>query len=112
MSQPSVEPERLRALIDDGAQPTILDVRSAREYANGHVPGAVNIPFWRVATASIPASVDDPIVVYCGHGPRAAFALMLLSRRGFTRVACLRGHMSKWREAGRPEERGPRGSAG
>ncbi len=105
MSQPSVEPERLRELIVSGSRPITLDVRSRREYESGHVPGAVHIPFWKIPTATIPASVEDPIVVYCGHGPRASLALALLRRRGFRRVACLRGHMAKWREAGGPEER-------
>ncbi len=103
---PDVSAQRLRDLIEGGAQPIILDVRSAREYENGHVPGAVHIPFWKIATAAIPATADDPIVVYCGHGPRAMLALVLLARRGYKRVACLQGHMSKWRGAGWPEERG------
>ena len=88
--------QRLRELIDAGAAPVILDVRSRLEYANGHVPGAVHIPFWRAATSDIPASPEDPIVVYCGHGPRASIARALLQRRGFTRVACLAGHMARW----------------
>jgi rhodanese-related sulfurtransferase len=106
-----MEAERLRELIDAGAQPLVLDVRSSREYAHGHVPGALHIPFWRIATSSISASVEDPIVVYCGHGPRAMVAAAVLRRRGFRRVECLAGHMSKWRQSGLPEEcSGVRGS--
>lgn len=85
----------------------ILDVRSAAEFAAGHIPGSMNIPFYAVPwrAAELSARPEDPIVVYCGHGPRAQLARAALRARGFTRVACLAGHMSKWREAGYPEER-------
>lgn len=99
-----MDANRLRELIDAGAAPVILDVRSGSEYAQGHVPGALNIPFWRIPAADIPASLDDPLVVYCGHGPRAWIARGLLRRRGFRRVASLAGHMGNWRRAGLPEE--------
>ena len=87
--------------------PVILDVRSAAEFAAGHIPGSINIPFWAVPWRARELGVrsDDSIVVYCGHGPRAHLARAALRARGFSRIACLAGHMSKWREAGYPEER-------
>ena len=87
--------------------PVILDVRSAGEYAAGHIPGSTNIPFWAVPwrAGELGARLDDPVVVYCGHGPRAHLARAALRARGFTRIACLAGHWVKWREAGYPEER-------
>jgi rhodanese-related sulfurtransferase len=39
-----VEPEQLRSLVAQGAGATIVDVRSAEEFAAGYVEGAVNIP--------------------------------------------------------------------
>ncbi len=97
----------LWARIDSGTAPVILDVRSEREFADGHVPGAVRVPFWRVSAriAQIPAAKDEELVVYCGHGPRALIAGRALGRRGFTRVVYLEGHFSTWRRDGRPEER-------
>jgi len=99
-----MDPRRLLELIEAGAPPAIIDVRSAREYARGHVPGAVNIPFWRILAADIPASPEQPVVVYCGHGPRASIARGLLRRRGFRRVTSMAGHMVEWRATGLPEE--------
>lgn len=98
----------LEALIRAGTAPPILDVRSAREFAGGHVPGAMHIPFWRVSArvADVLASRNDELVVYCGHGPRALIAGRALRRHGFTRLAFLDGHFSTWRRDGRPEERG------
>ena len=63
----------LLALIQAGAAPTIIDVRSRREFQQGHVPGARLLPFWKLMSASqkIEASSEDLLVLYCGHGPRA-----------------------------------------
>lgn len=87
--------------------PVLLDVRSAAEFAAGHIPGSINIPFWAVPwrAGELAVQPDDPIVVYCGHGPRAGLACAALRARGFTRIACLAGHWAEWREAGYPVER-------
>lgn len=102
-----VAPRKLMADIAARAAPTILDVRSGWEFRRGHAPGAIHIPFWTIQghLSRIPGSVDDPIVVYCGYGPRAWMAGALLRRRGFRRVMYLAGHMHGWRRAGLPEER-------
>lgn len=103
-----LHPDTLRADIERGSAPVILDVRSPAEFATGRIPGAVNVPFWRVLLGGDPPlpSPDHRIVVYCGHGPRATLAAAALRRRGFTRVACLAGHMTEWRRRGLPQERG------
>ena len=100
--------DELNALLGERNDAVVLDVRSAAEYAAGHIEGAVHIPFWAVPGRSgkLRAAADHTIVVYCGHGPRALFARWALRRRGFTRVACLAGHMAQWRREGRPEVRG------
>jgi rhodanese-related sulfurtransferase len=95
----------LLARILAGTAPTILDVRSSGEFTRGHVPGALHIPFWKLLSrASVPTSLDDPLVVYCEHGPRARLAGAALRRRGFKRVFYLEGHMAQWRRAGLREE--------
>ncbi len=101
-----VDPRELLDRIASRTPPAVLDVRSRAEYAAGHIPGSIHIPFWAVLwrTGELGAAADDPIVVYCGHGPRAQLARAALRRRGFTRVACLAGHMSGWRRKGYPEE--------
>ena len=99
--------DQLEARLRAGTAPAILDVRSAREFAGGHIPGAVHIPFWRVSArvAEVPAGADDELVVYCGHGPRALIAGRALRRHGFTRLVYLAGHYSAWHREGRPEEK-------
>jgi rhodanese-related sulfurtransferase len=102
----SVTPDVLMQQIGAGTAPVIVDVRSATEYADGHVPGAIHLPFWRVGRhwRKLPPLRELPIVVYCGHGPRAYIAGAALRRRGFSRVVYLAGHMKKWREMNLPLE--------
>lgn len=99
--------EALAARIAAGTAPAILDVRSALEFARGHVPGAQHIPFWslpvRVGELSVPKT--EELVVYCGHGPRAWMAGAVLRQAGFGHVSYLAGHFDAWRAAGGPEER-------
>jgi rhodanese-related sulfurtransferase len=102
-----ISARELLGRIDGGMAPVILDVRSRAEFASGHVPGARHIPFWgiarRIGELSVPANGE--LVVYCGHGPRALIAGRALKRNGFTRIAYLEGHFSKWRSAGFREEK-------
>ena len=67
----------------------ILDVRSAVEYAGGHVPGTVNVPLNQVPTLDMPK--DTPLFLYCQSGARSARGCRALEKLGFTRVANLGG---------------------
>lgn len=82
-----------------GTAPLVLDVRSKHEFDAGHVPGAIHLPFWQVGRRwqKLAPMRDLPIVVYCGHGPRAYIAGAALKRRGFSHIVYLAGHMKKWR---------------
>ena len=93
--------------IRQGERLVVLDVRSAGEFAAGHVPGAVNVPYTSViaGSAKVPAKKSQTLVLYCGHGPRAWMAGQALRLRGFNNIAYLRGHMAAWRRSGLPEER-------
>lgn len=96
----------LRAAIDAPRAPLVLDVRTPEEYASGHLPGARNVPIDQLParTGELTAYRDQPLVVYCERGPRAAKAALELAAAGFTSVRSLAGHMSAWREAGLPTE--------
>jgi rhodanese-related sulfurtransferase len=102
----SIRPQDLLELIDAGRSPIVLDVRSREEFTGGHVPGAVHFPFLhaRDRLVPVPASPNEEIVVYCGHGPRAWIAGAALRRRGFSRVRYMKGHMYGWKKRGLREE--------
>jgi hydroxyacylglutathione hydrolase len=84
--------------------PVILDVRSRREYAAGHIPGAVHIPYEELAgrLGELDGDKGAEVVVYCQTGPRALLAEDVLVRAGYTNVRNLEGHMRSWRRAGYP----------
>jgi len=86
--------------------PLILDVRSPREYAAGHVPGAVNIPHTELAgrLAELGIGKSDEVVVYCLGGQRASLAEQVLAKAGYTRVLDLEGQMRAWQQRGYPTE--------
>jgi rhodanese-related sulfurtransferase len=87
----------------------VVDVRSGFEFRRGHVPGAVHLPFWVAGFRPLRTpGPSTPVVVYCGHGPRAWIARTLLRWRGAAHVRLLDGHMAGWRRAGRPEVAGRR----
>jgi len=59
-----VDPAQLRRLLDDGAQ--LVEVLPEQEYAEEHLPGAVNIPLKRLdAQAAEALDRARPVVVYC-----------------------------------------------
>jgi len=68
------------ALQAEGA--TVLDVRRATEFAEGHLDGAINIAHTRLLPRIAEVPEGDPILVYCRTGERAASAQSVLARMG------------------------------
>jgi phage shock protein E len=68
--------------------PLWIDVRSADEYADGHLDGAVNIPYDEIATRISELTRDKKraIRLYCGVGVRAQVAKFALEAQGFEQV--------------------------
>jgi len=99
-----VEPAALLVEIDAGRAPTIVDVRTRREYDAGHVPGAVHIPFYAVFAHEdeLPIPRERTVVVYCAHGPRAGVAKLALWLAGYEDIRYLDGHMGGWKARGLP----------
>ena len=85
---------KARELVQAGA--TLLDVRTAGEFASGHLPAARNIPVGEIGS-NLPAlgAKETPIIVYCASGTRSAMARAMLKRKGFREVYNL-GAMSRW----------------
>ena len=66
----------------------ILDVRRPDEYAEGHIPGAINVPNEEIGTAEI-AELPDKlqlILVYCRSGRRSKEASEKLVKLGYTNI--------------------------
>jgi len=96
----------------------IIDARDRFEFEEGHIPGAINLPYDEVITDPVVLeSVDTggrPIVTYCGGGT-CDVSLSLageLFYAGHERVAVYVGGFPEWVEAGNPVENGPKGPGG
>lgn len=66
----------------------IVDARTEGEYADGHIPNAINIPNESIGEEEIPAlpNKDQLILVYCRSGNRSRQASEKLAQKGYTRV--------------------------
>jgi rhodanese-related sulfurtransferase len=84
-------------LMNQGA--AVLDLRSAEDYAAGHIRGARSIPAGQLSQSldTLKRYRDKPIVVYCEQGATAAAAMRTLAQQGFGQVANLRGGLRAWR---------------
>ena len=100
----SMKPRDLMAYLEIAERPVVLDVRSPEEYAEGHVPGAVNVPYDQIGARLdfLDAYRDRGFVVYCRTGRRAGIAETVLIEAGFEHVWDLEGHMVAWMEQGLP----------
>ena len=86
--------EEAHEMVAAGA--VLVDVRTPREYQEGHLPGAVNIPVDQVtARAAEIGPSTTAVVVYCMSGPRSARAAAALKQLGFEKVLNL-GPKSAW----------------
>jgi len=95
---------RVLAETDDA---TIIDVRAATEWNDGHIPGARHI-----FLGDLLESLDDlprhrTLVVACQGGSRSAIAASLLRSHGFTNVVNFSGGFAEWQQAGLPIETSP-----
>jgi sulfur-carrier protein adenylyltransferase/sulfurtransferase len=93
---PEITVEELKAQIDGGRTPFILDVREPNEYQICRIPGSMLIPLGEVAARSAELDKDREMVVHCKMGGRSAKAVALLQDRGFTRVRNLKGGILSW----------------
>jgi rhodanese-related sulfurtransferase len=74
----------------------LIDVRSQKEYATGHITGAVSIPIDEIELAKGQYETDDKLFVYCKAGVRSDTAAEELITMGFKYVYTLDGGMDKY----------------
>lgn len=94
----------LQAAKSASSEMVLLDVRSAQEYAQGHIAGAINISHNEIEAKlnELAPFKDKTIVVYCRSGRRAAFAEGILAKNGFNKLRHLTGDMNGWLAADLP----------
>jgi len=85
----------------------VLDVRTAAEFAAGHVPGARNVSHELLSSRieELAPLRDKEVVLYCRSGRRTLLAEDVLRKAGFTHLAHLEGDYLAWEAEHRPIER-------
>ena len=94
--------QEARRLIEDKPGMVLLDVRTASEYEEGHIEGAVNIPVQELSVRFDELSPEDELLVYCRTGNRSAQAVDILLDVGFTKIYHMDEGITGWTEAGYP----------
>jgi rhodanese-related sulfurtransferase/thioredoxin-related protein len=85
----------------------ILDVRTAREFAAGHLPGAMNLDVNAADFEAKAAALDksQTYLVHCASGVRSVKACEKLVRLDFPKLYNLPGGFKAWAQAGKPVEK-------
>ena len=86
----------------------VLDVRTPQEYAEGHVPGAVNLDIHDPQFNQKLAKLDKSktYLVHCAKGVRSEKAVKKMSTMGFLNLFDFHGGFTAWENAHKPIEKG------
>jgi rhodanese-related sulfurtransferase len=97
--------EQLRQKLAQDDKPTVVEVLAPAEYRRAHIPGAVNIPYRRIAgEAKKRFQPEAEIVVYCSdtHCTASEIAAQKLTSAGYSNVYHFKGGKEAWQRAGLP----------
>lgn len=104
MSEPNsdqklMEPDELRQKLNRGEELVVIDVRSAEEFASGHIDGAINIPADQLVMRLGEIPDKAAIVTVCNFGgARSCGTARQLQNLGRTNALPLRGGVRGWRD--------------
>lgn len=109
---PTVDVDAGRTLLESNAgKPdfVVLDVRTAQEFAAGHLPGAVNLDVKDPEFEAKLARLDraPTYLVYCRTQNRSGAAASIMRRLGFEKVTVMHGGFAEWSKRGFPSEPRP-----
>lgn len=96
-----ITPQELKILMETKSGTfTLVDVRDPQEFAEGHIPGAINIPSDKFAAGSAVLDKGKLVVVYCKSGGRSYTAYRKLQKLDYSKIA--QAILADWEEAGLP----------
>ena len=99
---PEVTIDEVKAHMENGVRPTLLDVREREEYREGHLEGSVPLPrgFLEMRVEETVPDKSTPIVAYCAGGVRSLIAARTLKEMGYENVTSMSGGYTAWKNAG------------
>jgi rhodanese-related sulfurtransferase len=75
----------------------LIDIRSAKEYEQGHIPGAVNIPLADIGDKIKKVKKEKELVVYCRSGNQSIWAIKRMMGMGYKNLYNLKGGYNAWK---------------
>ena len=102
VSIPQIPVDELSHWLEEGRPVALLDVRHPGEYAQGHVPTAINLPLPHLSLDAARFDPAAPTVVICAGGYRSSIATSILARKGFRTLFNVVGGTSAWVGAALP----------
>src|SRR5690606_30333693 len=76
------------------------DIRTAKEYAEGHIAGIANRPLLGITEKASKLDKNQPILIHCQSGARAAIGYSLFESLGFTDITVYDGGINEWKKLG------------
>lgn len=96
-----IKPKDLQELLDNKTDAiTLVDVRDAKEFAEGHIASAINIPVMNFAAGSGVLDKGKRIIVYCNSGGRSYNAYRKLQKLAYPNIS--QAIFADWQEEGHP----------
>lgn len=103
MSYQDIFTAEVATRVREGAH--LYDVRETDEYVQGHIPGAISLPFSQLASRE--NEIQTPAIIVCLSGGRSAQAAGHLAAQGKPDVMTLNGGTLGWMGEGREVTQGP-----
>ncbi len=97
MNYQCISVQQAKDIIHD-QQPSIVDVRSANDYASSHVDGAIHLDNSTLFDRLNQLDRTKPLIIYCYHGNSSKEAADLFSQYGFSEVYSMDGGYHAWCE--------------
>jgi phage shock protein E len=94
----------LERLMKEDSAVMLIDARTAEEFDEGHIPGAINVPITglREFARNLQDASDGPVVTMCGSTGRGEKAAEILESHALEYVLVLDGGLKAWKDAGLP----------
>ena len=91
--------DKVKALSKE-RQALLVDVREPKEYASGHIKGAINLPLRSLTDNLDRIPKTRPVILYCSTGYRTAMGVMALQMLGYDNVRGFPPSIEGWKAAG------------
>jgi rhodanese-related sulfurtransferase len=96
MSYETTTVEQLKARLDAGEKPVLIDVREDEEVAQGMIEGAIHIPMGQIPDRLDEIPRDKEVIFICRSGNRSGRVCEFLSAQGYDRTVNMLGGMLAW----------------